>query len=777
MSNRPEKLSVFDRILSPVYRWALAHPIVVLLILAAITVVMVGFIARLEVDVDFSNYLNRSDPAVIAADEAKDRYGSQLRLMVIVEVEDEIFRPDLLARIDELEDEIEGLPIVEDVVGPFNSKIIRGSETAISISSVGPGGHAPQTPQEIAAYREASLNDRTLRAYVISDTEKAVAIYVQPIDDVEMVPFAEAIEAVALRYETDDVRISIAGMPYMNLTLGRSMRRDLGVFLPLVILAIIVVLYAAFRWRWGVLIPFAVVALSVLWTLGLMAICSVPITVLSFILPVVLMAIGIADGIHVLSRYREEVHGANDKTDAILRTMASMQRPVVMTSLTTAAGFLALLNAYMVPQRMFGLFTAAGILFAMILSLLLIPVILQLAKAPARAPAKAQGRRRRSMSTGLGAVVHWVTRYRWFVLAGAVVVAAVFAGGISLIHIETSQRAYLGEDHPAVESLDRMDALFSGGDQIIVEIDTGSRDGLKDPELLEEVVALEAFLATRGVNKTISLAGIIREMHQRFNADDPALYTIPDDPRTIGQLLLLFTFQGGSLGSLALSDYSAGEVVGFHALKTGEEQVALVRDVSDYLDEHFSRFGAARLVGSTRIQSSMFTSIAKSQITSLFTSIGAAGVIVILLMASVAAGVISLVPLLFTVVVSFGIMAYAGLSLDIATLMISSITIGIGIDYGIHYIERAREEMAAHPNDDRADLLVRTARTAGRGIVFNALALAGGFSILLLSAFRGMRNFGLLITMTMLISSAGALVVIPAVIQAFSVSFRRRRKS
>ena len=763
----PDRRSVFDAILSPVYRWTLAHPILVLLILAAITVVMTGFIFRLEVDVDFSNYLNRNDPAVIAADEVKDRYGSQLRLMVIVEAPDGLFRSETLARIDALENELEGLSVVAEVTGPFNSKVIRGTEAAVSISSVGPSGSAPTTDDEIATYREAILNDRTLSDYVISSSGTAAAIYVRPIDNVEMVPFAEAIEEVTLRYETEDLRISIAGVPYMNLTLGRSMRRDLGLFLPLVILTIVVVLYAAFRWRWGVLIPFAVVALSVLWTLGLMAICSVPITVLSFILPVVLMAIGIADGIHVLSRYREEVRGNDDKATAILRTMTSMQRPVVMTSLTTAAGFLALLNAYMIPQRMFGLFTSAGILFAMILSLVLIPAILRLVKVPSMT-AKSEAKPS-PISSGLGAVVRGVIRYRWFVLAGTVAVAAVFAGGISTIHIETSQRAYLGEDHPAVESLDRMDELFSGGDQIIIEIDTGIANGLKDPRLLEETVALEGFLAERGVDKTISLAGIVREMNQRFNADDPTFYAIPDDPRMVAQLLLLFTFQGGTLGSLALGDYSAGEVIGFHALKTGEECVALVRDVGAYLDEHFED---ARLVGPTRIQSSMFSSIARSQLMSLFTSIGAAGIIVVVLMASVLAGLISLVPLLFTVAVSFGVMAYAGMSLDIATLMISSITIGIGIDYGIHYIERAREEMET--TDDRSAALVRAAQTAGRGIVFNALALAGGFSILLLSAFRGMRHFGLLITMTMLISAAGALVVIPAVLRAFRLSFRGR---
>ena len=763
MKTTNSRRSVFDAILVPVYRWTLSHPVLVLLILGAITVVFAGFISRLEVDVDFSNYLNRDDPAVIAADEAQDRYGSQLRSMMIVEAPDGLFAPDVLARIDALEDELERLPVVAEVDGPFNSKVIRGSETAVTISSVGPGGGAPSTDDEIAAYRESVLNDRTLSDYVVSSSGTAAAIYVRPIDDVEMIPFAEAIEAVAARYEAEDLRITIAGIPYMNLTLSRSMRRDLGLFLPLVIVTIVVVLYAAFRWRWGVLIPFAVVGLTVLWTLGLMAICSVPLTVLSFILPVVLMAIGIADGIHVLSRYREEIRNGNGVEEAILRTMRSMQRPVVMTSLTTAAGFLSLLNAYMIPQRMFGLFTSAGILFAMILSLVLIPAILRLVKPPAPAGAVA---RRRPVSSGLGTVVRGVIRYRWFVLAGTVAVAAVFAGGISTIDIETSQRAYLGEEHPAVESLDRMDELFSGGDQLIVEIDTGRPDGLKNPAVLSEMVALEGFLAERGVNKTISLAAIVREMNQRFHADDPAFYAISEDPRLVAQLLLLFTFQGGSLGSMALGDYSAGEMIGFYASKTGEARVDLVRDVTAYLDEHFE---TARLVGPTRIQSSMFTSIARSQITSLFTSIAAAGIIVVVLMASIVAGLISLMPLLFTIVVSFGVMAYAGMSLDIATLMISSITIGIGIDYGIHYIERAREEMRL--GGERTAALVRAAQTAGRGIVYNALSIAGGFSILLLSAFRGMRHFGLLITMTMLISAAGALVVIPAILRVFRVGF------
>ena len=738
--------------------WATDHPKTILLITAAITALAVAFIPLLHVDVDFANYLNRKDPAVIAADEVKERFGSQLRIIVAIEDPQGVFRAETLALAEELETALEDLPVVEDMVGPLNSKVIRGSETSIQIRSVAPNGAAPQTVEEIETYRNLVLSDTTLRDYVVSSTETALAIYLKSEPEVDMVSFASAVENVVLAHETEGISFFISGLPYINLTLQRSMKRDLQLFLPLVILIIISVLFVSFRWTWGVLIPFAVVALSVLWVLGLMAFCGVPLTVVSFILPVLLMAIGIADGIHVLSRYHEELRGDSDKRKAILQTMKAMKRPVILTSLTTAIGFLSLLYAYLVPQRTFGLFAAIGILIAMILSLLLIPAILRMVKAPTPKTALRHGR----MANVLGTIVRLAIRHRWAVLVGALVLSGVFAAGIPLLQIETSQRAYLGDGHSAVLSMDRLDDLFSGSNQVMIEIDSGVRDGLKDPGLLNEMVALERFLEEHGVKKAMSLTHIVREMNQRFHADDPEFYTIPEDQSTISQLLLLFSFQGGSLGALSLSDFSAGEVMGFHALKTGEEQSALVKDVSGYLESHFEGSAAVRMAGPTRIQASMLTSIAHSQLTSLLTSIFAAGVIVILLMRSFRAGIVSMIPLLFTVLFNFGVMAFAGKTLDIATLMISSITVGIGIDYGIHFIERYHEEVSETLS--RSQALIRSAQTAGTGIVYNALALALGFGIMILSTFKGVQNFGLLIAMTMVISAISAFIVIPVLL-------------
>lgn len=735
--------------------WATDHPKTVLIVAAAITAIAIAFVPLLRVDVDFANYLNRSDPAVIAADQAKARFGSQIRTIVSIEDPQGVFRADTLALVEALEAALDDLPEVEDMVGPLSVQVIRGTETSLQIRSASPNGTAPKTTEDIAAYRELVLSDSMLVDYVVSATGNALAIYLEQDPSIDMVTFASAVEDVVAAYETEGLSFSIAGLPYANLTLQRSMKSDLTLFLPLVMLIIIGVLFVSFRWTWGILIPFVVVSLSVLWVLGLMAMTDVPITVLSFILPILLMAIGIADGIHVLSRYREELRRQDDKRSAILDTMKAMKRPVVLTSLTTAVGFLSLLYAYMVPQRTFGLFTAIGILIAMILSLMLIPAILRVVKAPTLKKETRQGR----LAGVLGIIVGWATRMRWTVLIGALLLSCGFAAGIPLLQIETSQRAYLGEGHPAVLSMDRLDELFSGSSQVMIEIDSGRRDGLKDPALLREMVGLEDYLTAQGVNKTLSLTQIVREMNQRFHADDPAFYVIPDDQSTIAQLLLLFTMQGGSLGALSLSDFSAGEVMGFHALKTGKEQIALVEDVTEYLADHFEGIDV-RMAGPTRIQASMFTSIARSQLTSLLTSILAAGVIVILLMRSFSSGIVSMIPLLFTVLFNFGVMAFAGKSLDIATLMISSITIGIGIDYGIHFIERYREEMALLQN--RAQALIRAAQTTGTGIVYNALALALGFGVMMLSAFQGLQNFGLLIAMTMIVSAMGAFIVIPA---------------
>ena len=226
------------------------------------------------------------------------------------------------------------------------------------------------------------------------------------------------------------------------------------------------------------------------------------------------------------------------------------------------------------------------------------------------------------------------------------------------------------------------------------------------------------------------------------------------------------------MGNMALGDFSAGEVMGLYQSDGSSQQVKLAHEVQDYLDTHFTGTVHAEMVGSTQVSSSMFSRIAMSQITSLGTSILASGLIVSLLLGSIIAGLISLIPIAFTVAINFGVMAYSGTPLDMSTLMVSSIAIGIGIDYAIHFISRFRREMQSGETAESA--LQKTIQTTGRGIAYNALALALGFAVLLFSSFKGTSNFGLLIAMTMVISALSAFTIIPAILVTWKPGFLTR---
>lgn len=178
------------------------------------------------------------------------------------------------------------------------------------------------------------------------------------------------------------------------------------------------------------------------------------------------------------------------------------------------------------------------------------------------------------------------------------------------------------------------------------------------------------------------------------------------------------------------------------------------------------------MVGPTRIQASLHTRMITTQIVSLTTVIIAAGVIISLLFGSLVAGLIGLIPLLLTVAISFGVMAYSGTYLGMGTLMIASITIGIGIDYAVHFIWRFRREVCGGASMDEA--LQTTIQTSGRAIVYNALAIALGFMLLLFSGFRGINDFGMLVTMTMVISMLSVFTVIPAIFLAQRPKFLSR---
>ena len=767
---------------------AVDHPIWTIV---ATLVLAVGFffpIQYMTTETDFREFLDDDDPIIVLMDEAEERYGRSWGIMVMLFNENGIFNAETLLKIEQMTDAIEAIPGIKNVSTPLNSQTIVGSETAISVSKVAPGGVAPQTPEDMEIFRSRLLEDENLIGGVVSENGQAALINVELEVGADEYAITPDLVAIVDEYRGGSDELSIYGDAYFDSVMNEEMSADTALLFPLALLVMVVLLFASFMTIRGILLPVVVVLLSVIFAMGSMVLLGFPMTTMSFIAPVLLLAIGVADAIHVLNRYNEEVAKFKlkleplaertkkelkaAKREAILNTMAEMTGPVVMTSLTTAVGFLSLLSAFMVPQRHFGLVTAIGVMAAMLVSLLLIPAVMSLLKLPRTRDLNKKGLR--PLTRVLMAFEKAIVGHRRIVMVVALIIFGVMVAGIPQLRVETSNEEFLGKEHEAVKVLDFVSEYFSGDFNVMVEFDTGVRDGLKDPEVLNEMLELEEFLLANGVNKTFSLTTLVRQMNERFNADDPAYYVIPDQKNVISQLLLLFTFQGGTLGDMALGDFSAGTVTGMYKMDSSANVSRLAALVQDYLDEHFPEDGEmrVRMIGGTALMDRMFSQMTRSQLVGLATTIGAVAMLVMLLMGSVVAGLIAAIPLILTVTVSMGIMAYTGQPLDIMTLMVSVVAVGIGVDYSIHFISRFRTEYREDRNAERA--LQATIRTTGRGITYNALTVALGFFILILASFKGIRTFGWQIALTMGVSALSAISIIPAILVQWKPKFLTR---
>ncbi|MBS3788657.1 RND family transporter [Candidatus Bipolaricaulota bacterium] len=747
-------------------RWVADNPWKIIVVSLVITIALGFFIPQINMVTEFREYLSSSNEAVKRANEAEKKYGSVSYIQVSIIPEKTIFDRHVLTRIKQLREDISELEGVDNVQGPLNSQVIGGEEGSIEFGPVASGGQVPETDLEMEAFKEQLLKSKLLEGRVVSGTGDAAALSVEFKPDANSKEIATEIRNIVSGYKGPE-EVELAGEPYLNSAFADSINSDLALLLPLVFLAIILVLYVTFRSPRGVFLPLLVVALSITWTVGLMSLTGIPFTMVSFILPVILAAVGSAYSIHVLNKYYELTEKELSKKRTIVETITSMYSPVSMTGLTTAAGFLSLVSAFLIPQRQFGIFAAVGVIFAVILSLTLVPAILALISF--------QKKKKRPgyldfLTPITGAVsrtfTRLVARRNKLVVSLFFIILLVFGAGILNLRVDTSYTAIIGKDSEINRGMNSMDKNFAGSQQLLVEIDSGKRNGLKDPEILKKMDDFQEWLKSKEglqINKTTSIVNIVKELNQKFHDGDPSYYRVPDNKQLISQLFF-FSFQGRSMGRLATEDYSAGEITGLYTQSKSPEINELVNSVNQYLNDNFPEIDA-RMVGTTRIQEEMSSKVLSSQIISLLTTILVAGLIVGLIIRSFSAGFISLVPLVTAVVVNFGIMGFSGIPLNLVNLIVSSIMIGIGIDYAIHLIDRFKEEY--EEGKDEVKIFSTVLRTTGKGILSNALALALGFAVIVLSTFSSIATVGLLLSIAMIVSMVSTFMVIPAIFFLF----------
>ena len=698
--------------------------------------------------------------------------------------------------------EVRSAPVVE-VTSISNTDDIYGSEEGLTIEKI--FEVIPGTPGEMKSLRRRVLENDLFRNSFFSEDGRRTGIFVELAmdeDDSEIL-YSTYIALERIFEENPGIdKHYIAGFPIVAATLRTVIDQDTQRFFPFVALLAVFFLWLTFRRPSGVAVPMLVVGFSILFTLAIMVVFEVPLNTITSALPVFLISIGVADGIHMFSEYRENRIEGLPREKAVCLMLDKLALPVTMTSITTAVGFLSLTVSDIVPIFTFGIFVAVGTLLAMVLSLIFIPALLMVLPEKVSASQEGSGTDEnlsrgvhqvnfmdRLFQKSLDVMTAWVLRNARPVLLAALAISAISIYGLSQVKVESSLESYFQADAPLVIANRAMEKLSGSRTINIVITKTGEEEPWKNPDNLKVVEEFQEFLANEPmVKRTLSLVDLIKRISYAFNENRKEFNRLPNgfefleseeifeengqtEKRTvkreisgrdlIAQYLVLYENSGGDvLSDVVDSEYlNLNLAVTISSNSTTEEE-KLLQSIEDYAVRQFPQGFSMTSSGMVPINVATSNEVVTSQIRSLSGSILAVFLMLALIFRSVSRGLMGMIPLVFTVLFNFGVMGFFGVHLDIGTALVSSIVIGIGVDYSIHYLSSMFHELAV--GTELHDAISNTVRRSGKAITSNAVTVGFGFLALSVSEFLPLVTLSWMIWLTLNISALATMILIPA---------------
>jgi len=545
---------------------------------------------------------------------------------------------------------------------------------------------------------------------------------------------------------------------------GAYMPAEMKRMQPLIMGLLLLLLYLSFRTPRGMLLPMAVVLMAEVWTLGTMAALGAPIYTITTMLPILILAIGIADAVHFLSRERLLAHyqAYSHRKERLVEVMHELWKPMLMTSITTGAGFLSMLASDLPPIRDFGMFTAIGVVYALLITMLLLPVALMLL------PEKEKHAERKPL---FSAYVEWlgtaVLAYPKRIMAFFAILLLLSVVGLMRLDVNASLVDQFKPGDPLRQADKMLNQHFSGTTSLDVMIDTGRENGLLEPIFLQHLVDLQMEIEMDPmVGDSSSIAEFLRTMNQALHADDPAWNRVPESSDMAAQYLLLYSFSGApdDFETFITGDYRQAHVR--INMKTDETKVvaALLERLKDKTENWFPEDQGYKVewagTGFTVYRLSQM--IIEGQIASLAVSILVIFLLCWWMFKRLLIATIAMIPVTLAVTVNYGMMGHFGIPLDIATALTGAMALGIGVDFAIHYLHRFHEESMA--GNSYAESVINTNRSVGHAVLFNAFVVIGGFLVLLSAAFYPQMKLGALIAATMMVCYLATCYLFPVLL-------------
>ena len=740
-----------------------------------------GYLASsARIDNSFAAFFDTDDPTYNAYQQFRKDFESDEIAYIVYRAKDGPWDIDVMRTIAKLTTAIEDeVPFVKDVTSLSNVEFMEGAppDDLIVYDLL---EEFPEDQDALSATAEKVMKKPLYIGGLVSADAKLGAIIVEanrssidPVDQIRLDPEGgdglhnlypqvtfDALKAILARPEFTGIEFFATGDVPINATYNTVfIEEDLPLLLFLSMIVIALSLALVFRRPIAVLAPFMVVAFAGAISLAVIGVLGWSIDFMFGLMPTLLITVGVADSVHILTEFGIYQRETGSRREAAVKTLYLVGAPCLLTSLTTAAGFLSLAFSPVKSIAHLSVYSAAGVLAAFIASITILVAFLSFGK-PTILVQKESSR----LNAFLDGIASFVIRFKKPIAAFSAVLFVVAGYGIFLLKVDSNFLSEFSKKVPVRIATQFTDDHMAGSSSLVYLFDTGEADGVKEPSVLKEIERVQRYAEEHDlVTKSYSIVDLIKDINQSFHNGDAAFHKIPESRELVAQYLLVYELSGGD----SIRDYVSMDCArATLELRTKLTHTSLLQAMVDDVDAKLAQkpLQASTLsatgIGALWVQ--FVDYITWSQIQGALIALTVVSILMCLVFGSIKVGLLSMIPNITPVVLIIGGMGWSGVALDYYRLLIAPVAIGIAVDDTIHMMTRFRHEFARLGNYEQA--LRTSMKGVGRALLITSSILIAGFLMNLFSLMDGQKSFGLLLAFVIGIALIADFFLMPALI-------------
>ena len=766
------------------------NPLKIIVVILVLLAFPISHLKDMKMDTSTEGYMHEDDPVLINYNKFKKQFGDDERIILAIN-NDNIFSIEFLRKLKKIHKELESkVPYIEDIISLYNVRNTRGEGDKLFTNDL--LKEFPKTEEDALKIKEYAMNSEFYRDLLISQNGKVTAILLETdifssqgiensfvdndlskgfeektqnskfLTDEEKIETQKIIYDIVEKYKLEGLDISISGSPIIAGELKSQMRSDMQKFMRITFLLILIFLFVIFKRLSAVIYPLIVILFSLLSTLGFMAWSGVAFKIPSQILPSLIWAISIGATVHILSIFFDRFNSSDNKKESLIYALEHSGLAIIMTSITTAIGIGSFSNSSVSPISDLGVFAALGVIISLILTLTLLPALLSITKLKAK-PKKEIGR----IDLFMKKIAYIPLKYTKTIFVGSAIV--ILISGIASLQVNLSYNPLLWfkADNITRTSTEAIDKKMNGTVTIEVEIDTDKENGWIDPIKLEKLNQLTSKLENYKdeytyIGKVVSLATIVKEINQALHGNEYKYYTIPKDAKLVSQELLLFENSGSDdLEDFIDSQFSKTRITIKIPWTDAIKAIAVLRYVESEVKKEFSE-EKVNITGMVPLIFNTFSNAVYSSAQSYVLAFIVITFMMMFIFGSIRLGLISMIPNLTPIVMGLFLMYLFKIPLDMFTLLIGSIAIGLTVDDTIHFIHNFKRYYLQKSEIKYA--IEETFFTTGKAMLITTLILSFAFYSYLAASMVSVENFGLLTGSVIIFALLSDLLLAPALI-------------